>query len=123
MRHTHSTDELGERLKAVRLQKGLLQKDVAEQAQIHPIQYGRYERGDSKPTADVLARLADALGVSGDYLLGDAVRSKARFHDAELLDLFHEVEKFPDEEKRAVKHVLDAFVMRRKMLNLTASAG
>jgi len=31
---------------------------------------GRYEREEIKPSIDVAAKLADALGVSLDYLLG-----------------------------------------------------
>ena len=123
-RKQQASSDFGDRLRAVRLQKNMLQKDVAERAHVHVIQYGRYERGDAQPTSDVLRRLADVLGVSGDYLLNGSNEhaAKATFADLELLQLFQEVEKFPDKEKDAVKDVLGAFVVRRKLHNMTAAS-
>src|SRR5437660_1072283 len=88
-----------------------IQKDVAERADVHVMQYGRYERGDSKPSVDVFRRLPTALEVSFDHLLGNAMEAEARatLHDMKLLQLFQAVEQFPESEKLAIKNVLDAF--------------
>lgn len=109
-------------MRALRVERNLQQQEIARSAGIHPIQYGRYERGDSTPTADVLKRVADVFEVSSDYLLygSSSSAAKANFEDRELLQLFQEIARFPDEEKRAVKNVLDAFVVRRKVHNITA---
>lgn len=115
--------ELGQRLRAMRMERSLQQQELAHSAAIHPMQYGRYERGDSVPTADVLKRLADALEVSGDYLLyGTSTgAAKANLEDRELLKLFEEVARFPEEDKRTLKNVIEAFVVRRKVHDITAS--
>jgi transcriptional regulator with XRE-family HTH domain len=80
----------------------------------------RYERGISRPTADTLKRLADALGVSGDYLLEGASdeAAKARFEDRELLRRFQEVQELSSRDKEIVKELLDAFLTRKQIQRL-----
>ncbi|CUJ01191.1 helix-turn-helix domain-containing protein [Achromobacter aegrifaciens] len=57
-------DDFAERLRLLRAERGLSQIDLATQAGIAPAQLSRYELGKSYPRAEVLAKLADALGVS-----------------------------------------------------------
>lgn len=56
-------DEFAEKLRLLRADRGLSQIDLATQAGIAPAQLSRYELGKSYPRAEVLAKLADALGV------------------------------------------------------------
>lgn len=57
-------DEFAEKLRLLRAERGLSQIDLATRAGIAPAQLSRYELGKSYPRAEVLAKLADALGVS-----------------------------------------------------------
>ena len=59
-----------ERLKVLRESKGLLQKDFADKANIPQGEVSHYEQGTRTPTLNKLVKLADALDVSIDYLLG-----------------------------------------------------
>ena len=62
---------LGERLSAVRERRGLTQGEVAHRAHLPQQAISRLERGDRiHVRSDVLARLAIALDVSADVLLG-----------------------------------------------------
>jgi transcriptional regulator with XRE-family HTH domain len=62
---------LGERLSAVRTRRGLTQGEVAQRARLPQQAISRLERGDrAHVRSDVLARLATALDVSADVLLG-----------------------------------------------------
>ena len=111
-----------QRLRELRKQKDLSQTELGERVGVHYTHIGRYERGVSRPGADTLKRLADALGVSGDYLLEGAVEeaARARFEDRELLRQFQEVEKLPEEDKVVVKRFLDAFLTKRQLQELAA---
>lgn len=60
----------GQRLKNARERAGHTQDSLAEFVNIHRRMITRYENEESSPSAEVLARLADALGVSTDYLVG-----------------------------------------------------
>lgn len=61
----------GEKLKLIRNERNMSQNDLAEKANISRVSIGNYERGDRVPTSDVLLKLANALGVSTDKLLGN----------------------------------------------------
>lgn len=59
-----------ERLKSAREKKGLTQAQLAERAGFQPSAVSHFESGRRSPSFDNLKKLADALGVAIDYLLG-----------------------------------------------------
>jgi transcriptional regulator with XRE-family HTH domain len=109
----------GERLKQIRLQKGLSQSELAEAVGVHYSHIGKYERNQSRPYVETLTKLAEALSISADFLLEgveeDAV--VADFEDAELLKMFKEAEKLPAQKKEAMKTFLGAFLFQEKFRN------
>ena len=62
--------DLPGRFKQVRLENKLTQRQIAELIGISEQSYQRYEYGKVVPSALVLISIADALGVSLDYLVG-----------------------------------------------------
>lgn len=106
-----------QRLRELRKQKNLSQTELGHLAELHYTHIGRFERGTSRPSGDTLKRLADALGVTSDYLLDGAAdeAAKARFEDRELLKQFQEVEQLSDEDKNVVKKLLDAFLTKKHL--------
>ena len=60
----------GDRLKSIREESKLTQDDLAEMLGIGTLQINRYENGKTEPSGDVVAKLARALHISSDYLLG-----------------------------------------------------
>lgn len=64
-------DQLGERLHALRRRHGQTLRDLGTQAEVNYVTLSKIERGKMpRVSADIVARLAVALGVSADYLLG-----------------------------------------------------
>lgn len=59
-----------ERIRELRKQNGLSQKEVAAQLGMQLTQYRRYENGERKPAIDFLIQIADMYGVTLDYLVG-----------------------------------------------------
>lgn len=117
------TGDFAERLRQLRVLKKLSQEDLGRVTGLHYNHIGRYERGDSRPSADKLKALADALGVTGDYLLNGSGEqfTKVRFEDQELSRMFQEIEQLPDDKKKTVKEFLDAFIFREKVKQQVAS--
>ncbi len=111
------TDGFAQRLRELRKQKSLSQTALGELAGLHYTHIGRFERGTSRPSGDTLKRLADAMGVTSDYLLDGALQeaAKARFEDRELLKQFQEVEQLSDDDKMVVKKLLDAFLTKKQL--------
>ena len=61
---------VGEKLKELRLEKGLSQNDLAELLKITRVAYGRYENNIRDVSLETLCKLADFYKVTTDYLLG-----------------------------------------------------
>ncbi len=62
--------KLSERMKMLRLERGLRQEDTAKELGISMSAYCRYEYGKREPNASTLWRMADLFDVSIDYLVG-----------------------------------------------------
>lgn len=58
------------KLKELRLEKGLTQKQVAEQLGISSTCYSGYEQGYREPDLKTLIKICKFFEVSADYLLG-----------------------------------------------------
>jgi len=104
----------GERLRELRTKHKWSRSRLAEEAGVHHSQIGRYETKGALPSAEVLSKLAAALSVSADYLASGTLNEQAseRLQDAELLQQFHKVEQLPNDQKKIVKELLDAFLLK-----------
>ena len=60
---------LGARIAALRRNAGLSQAELAQRLQISASAMGMYEQGRREPSAQTLVTMAQALGVTTDYLL------------------------------------------------------
>ncbi|WP_341877629.1 helix-turn-helix transcriptional regulator [Defluviitalea saccharophila] len=60
----------GLRLKELRTEKNLTQKDIANLINLSPSTVGMYEQGRRDPDTETVKTLADYFNVSVDYLLG-----------------------------------------------------
>lgn len=61
---------IGEKIKEIRLNRGLKQSDLAEKSGLSRVAIGNYERNDRTPGTEQVERLAAALGVSPVDLIG-----------------------------------------------------
>ena len=60
----------GKRMRDRRRELGITQAQLAEMVGTAQARISQIENGESEPSIDVLMRLARALGVTTDYLLG-----------------------------------------------------
>ncbi len=61
---------LGKRLKELRLERGLTQKELSLALGMNAVTYLHYEKGQREPSLSVLVDMAKYFEVSVDYLLG-----------------------------------------------------
>ena len=74
MSENHQPSEIfQERLRAARELRGWSQSELAGRAGLPPSSIAHFETGSRKPSFDTLRRLANALEVTTDYLLGRVV--------------------------------------------------
>ena len=62
--------ELAEKLRALRLQSKLSQKEVAKRLGVSPSIVSAYENSERTPSVEILLALASLYKCSSDYLLG-----------------------------------------------------
>lgn len=60
----------GEKIREIRMQRGYNQEQLAELANLNRVTIAKYESGKVEPGAQALDRIADALEVTVDELLG-----------------------------------------------------
>jgi len=109
-----------DRIKELRTARKLTQSELAQMVGLSYIQIGRYETGKSAPSADVLNKLADALGTTNDFLMNGSDNDivAAQLTDKELLNQFKQVEKLGQEDKHLIKTFIDAFLTKRQIQKL-----
>jgi transcriptional regulator with XRE-family HTH domain len=97
---------LGRNITALRKKLKLSQNDLGKAIGTSGDIIGRYERDEVKPSIDVAIKIADALGVSLDYLVGKTSLEV----DKNTLKRIEEVNKLSPNAKEQVNLVIDALV-------------
>ena len=75
---------LGMKLKALRQEKSITQKNLADFLEIAPATVSAYETGSNYPSVDIVIKLCKFFIVSADYLLG--LSDKKEFIMTDLTD-------------------------------------
>ena len=66
------THSIGDRLRTLRESKGMTQDDLAEVTGMNRVTIAKYETGKIEPKSKSLSKLAAALDVSTDFLIGQS---------------------------------------------------
>lgn len=96
----------GERLSIVRKRRKMSQADIGKIININGDAYGRYERDEVKPTIEMANKIANALKISLDYLVGNTDLEL----DTETLKRVEDVSKLSDDNKKHIYILLDALI-------------
>ncbi len=102
---------IAEKIRLTRQRKELSQKNLAEKSTVNLKILSRYKLGSSMPPADAFKLIADALGVSSNYLLND---NNIEIKDKELLKKFEVFQQLSGDTKKAVDNFLDTIVTDHK---------
>ena len=106
---------LGKRLARLRKERGYTQIELAEKTGIIQPVLSDYERGMLRPHPDTLIRLATALQVSADELLGLKPPAKNGTPlNRRFLRRLQAVDKLPKRDQEALLRTIDAFLGARK---------
>jgi transcriptional regulator with XRE-family HTH domain len=95
--------ELGDNMMLIRKKKGLSQADLGKLIGTSGDVIGRYERGDIKPSIEVVEKLANALEVSIDYLVGKS----SVLLDKQTIERIEDISKLPDDKKSYILNLID----------------
>ena len=107
----------GKNVARFRKEKGLTQEDLVKKSGVAISQIRRYEADKSSPTLDVITKLAKALGVSIDELVFDKASGIAagKLMDRELLEQFEMVSTLSEDDRLAVKKILEGIIVKHQV--------
>jgi transcriptional regulator with XRE-family HTH domain len=103
--------DLGKKIVELRKQKGYSRDALGKIVGTSGAVVGRYERGEITPSVEIAKKIAEALEVSLDYLVG----STEQVLDKATLNRIQEVNNLPKKEKELVCEFLDAFITKSKI--------
>lgn len=111
---------ISNRLKELRQEKDLLQKDIANYLNISTSAYGFYEQGKRTPDTEIIKKLSEFFNVSLDYLLGKTdIRESADDilsgkEPTIALHSDYEYDKLPDEAKKEIENFIEYIKIKYK---------
>lgn len=91
----------------LRMQKGWSQTELATESGVSREIIGKYERGEAVPSIEFAKRIADAFGVSLDYLVGEGTLSRL---DKKTVKRLQKIESLQDDDKNHLFAIVDAFL-------------
>lgn len=106
-------ETLGHRLARLRKQHGTTQVELADKLGIGQSNVSDYERDICRPNADMVLRIAEALNLSTDELLGHRrAAGSGPAVSRRLMKRMLEIEKLPRRDQQAIIRTIDAFLAK-----------
>jgi transcriptional regulator with XRE-family HTH domain len=112
--------DFAQRLKILRKKKNFSQAQLAGLIEVHFTQVSRYERGETKPNAQAMTKMAKVLDTTVDYLMNGTTNDvvKEMGLEKELMSRFQQLQTLNSEDKKTVLSLMDAFIAKTKIQNL-----
>lgn len=108
--------EFGERLRMLRRRKGMSLRELAAKADVSTSYLSDLERGArGAPTAPVLERLADGLGISVDALLGREKYTRTPLLDEADIAFAHKLREISEEDRLIIERILENAIARQQL--------
>jgi transcriptional regulator with XRE-family HTH domain len=105
-------EKFPDRLKSTRELRGLNQAELALKAKLQPTAISHFETGSRSPSFDNLRRLADALSVSTDYLMGRTDEMKLAGPAAD--SLFRGLDRLSEGDLQALHMMKEALLSKKQ---------
>jgi transcriptional regulator with XRE-family HTH domain len=114
------------RLRALRTQRQLTQRELAQRIGVHFLQVSRYERGTTLPALETIVEMTRVLRVPADTLLfgetGDRSHEELPIRNVTLLERFQDLESLPFEDQKTAIKLIDALIASRRVEALVESS-
>ena len=93
------------------------QDDLAKKVGVHGAVIGRYERDEVKPSIEMASKIANELGISLDYLVGNT----DLLLDADIISKIQEIQQLPEEDRNHLFYLLENILQNVKAKQAFAS--
>ncbi|MBA3900097.1 MAG: helix-turn-helix transcriptional regulator [Bacteroidetes bacterium] len=108
--------DIGKNIKKIREQKGLMQKEVAAYADIHPSNYSKIEKGEREPSIEALDKIAKLFGLTVDKIIHfeGKLPKEVRIEDKTANEKLQLISQLDEEDKQAVFRIIDCMLTKSK---------
>jgi transcriptional regulator with XRE-family HTH domain len=93
------------------------QSELADKSGVSRVMIGKYERGEAVPSIDAAKKIADALEVTLDYLVGEGANAK---FDKKTLKRFQEIEHLEEPKRNILFDLIDTYIRDAKIRKVHA---
>ena len=100
-------DKIAVIISNLRKEKDWSQIDLANESGVSREMISKYERSLAIPSVDAAKKIADAFGVSLDYLVGDGINSA---FDKKTLQRLQDLEQLDDSKKYILFDLIDTYI-------------
>ena len=95
----------------LRTDKGWSQTDLANNSGVSRVMIGKYERGEASPSIEAAKKIADAFGVSLDYLVGEGMNAS---FDKKTVQRLEDIESLEPPIKEKLFFLIDTVIRDNK---------
>ncbi len=95
----------------LRKKKNWSQADLAEMTGVSQVMIGKYERGDAIPSIEVAKKIADAFGVSLDYLVGEGLNAS---FDKKTVKRLQDIQNMDEQTQSILFNLIDTYIQNFK---------
>jgi transcriptional regulator with XRE-family HTH domain len=92
--------------------KGWNQSELADKSGVSRVMIGKYERGEAVPSIDAAKKIADALDVTLDYLVGEGTNAKL---DKKTIKRLHDIELLEEPKRIVLFDLIDTYIRDAKI--------
>ncbi len=109
-----------EKLVYLRKQKKWSQQELSDQVGVQITHISRLENGKSQPSVELLRKIAQAFGVTMDYLVDEEAEeaSPVTIKNKSLAKKLELLEHLDQEDQQTIVNVIDSMLTKKKMLDL-----
>lgn len=100
---------------SARKERGLSREGLAEKIGTSAPIVGRYERGDMMPSVEIATKIAEALAISLDFLVG---KTSTNLKDDTMIQRLEDIENLPSQDKEHILFAIDNMIRGAKLKSL-----
>ena len=108
--------QVGLHIKDIRTKKGLLQKEVAAAAGLHPANYNKMEKGEREPSIEALDKISKLFDMTVDQIInyeGDLPKD-VTIENKSVAERMKLIEQLEEEDKQAIFRIIDGMLTKSK---------
>jgi len=99
--------KIGSKIVELRKENNLSRDELGKTVGTSGAVIGRYERNEITPSIEVAAKMANALNVSLDFLVGN---TSLMIKDKKILERLENIDRMSEQEKNQLFNVVDALI-------------